>query len=341
MTFFHLQFGGEGLSLRMFWWQCWSTKVGEGPDWPGTSYESWGEIPQVQNTMRLLQHFSKTFVSATSERPIWNIKFDISNTNQIQLPKYKSWLFQIPNKLQKYRNTHRNVPDCLVWARGLWMRERQMLLFLLLGIRFFIKQVPKAEGCWNSEIWAKFWNLGYFTWSALGRTDGKADAWIWSIWSKPGETLIKLFLCTKLLKTLIIKNNFGKVCNKTVNEDIYRVQVLYEVTGSGVYQDFNYDIHNGNRFNCLYLIALGFINEPPSSQILRDWLSLTKFRLRRRSCDYQGSGPFNQACVFPFRYQGNTYTECTTVQVSLHNSPKSSVLIHQYCSIANRYLPCI
>jgi len=60
-------------------------------------------------------------------------------------------------------------------------------------------------------------------------------------------------------------------------------KVLYEVTGSGVYQDFNYDIPNGNR-------------------------------LRRRSCDYQGSGPFNQACVFPFRYQGNTYTECTTVQ---------------------------
>ena len=22
-------------------------KVGEGPNWPGTSYESWGEIPQV------------------------------------------------------------------------------------------------------------------------------------------------------------------------------------------------------------------------------------------------------------------------------------------------------
>ena len=49
-------------------------------------------------------------------------------------------------------------------------------------------------------------------------------------------------------------------------------QALYEVTGSGVYQDFNHDILNGNR-------------------------------LRARSCDHQGDGPFNQACVFPFRYQ--------------------------------------
>ena len=24
------------------------SKVGEGADWPGTSYESWGEIPQVR-----------------------------------------------------------------------------------------------------------------------------------------------------------------------------------------------------------------------------------------------------------------------------------------------------
>ena len=31
------------------------SKVGEGPDWPGTSYESWGEIPQVQNKSGLLQ----------------------------------------------------------------------------------------------------------------------------------------------------------------------------------------------------------------------------------------------------------------------------------------------
>jgi len=57
-------------------------------------------------------------------------------------------------------------------------------------------------------------------------------------------------------------------------------QALYEVTGSGVYQDFNHDIPNGNR-------------------------------LRARSCDHQGDGPFNQACVFPFRYQGTTYRECT------------------------------
>ena len=28
---------------------------------------------------------------------------------------------------------------------------------------------------------------------------------------------------------------------------VITIQVLYEVTGSGVYQDFNYDIPNGNR----------------------------------------------------------------------------------------------
>ena len=58
-------------------------------------------------------------------------------------------------------------------------------------------------------------------------------------------------------------------------------QVLYEVTASGVPRLFNYDIVNSNR-------------------------------LRDRSCNSQGSGPYNQACVFPFRYQGSTYTECTT-----------------------------
>jgi len=58
-------------------------------------------------------------------------------------------------------------------------------------------------------------------------------------------------------------------------------QTLYEVTASGVPRLWNYDILNSNR-------------------------------LRDRSCDHEGSGPFNQACVFPFRYRGATYTECTT-----------------------------
>jgi len=58
-------------------------------------------------------------------------------------------------------------------------------------------------------------------------------------------------------------------------------QTLYEVTASGVPQSFNYDIVNSNR-------------------------------LRDRSCDSEGSGPYNQACVFPFRYNGVTYNECTT-----------------------------
>jgi len=62
-------------------------------------------------------------------------------------------------------------------------------------------------------------------------------------------------------------------------------QVLYEVTASGVPRLFNYDIINSNR-------------------------------LRDRSCNTEGSGPYNQACVFPFRYQGATYTDCITVDSS-------------------------
>jgi len=58
-------------------------------------------------------------------------------------------------------------------------------------------------------------------------------------------------------------------------------QTLYEVTASGVPRLWNYDIVNSNR-------------------------------LKDRSCDTQGSGPYNQACVFPFRYQGATYYNCTT-----------------------------
>jgi len=58
-------------------------------------------------------------------------------------------------------------------------------------------------------------------------------------------------------------------------------QTLYEVTASGVPRHFNYDIVNSNR-------------------------------LRDRSCDTEGSGPYNQACVFPFRYNGVTYEDCTT-----------------------------
>ena len=34
-------------------------------------------------------------------------------------------------------------------------------------------------------------------------------------------------------------------------------------------------------------------------------------RLRVRSCDHQGSGPYNQGCVFPFVYKGVQYNSCT------------------------------
>lgn len=63
-------------------------------------------------------------------------------------------------------------------------------------------------------------------------------------------------------------------------------QTLYEVTASGVPQSWNYDIRNSNR-------------------------------LRDRSCDTKGSGPYNQACVFPFRFEGVTYTNCTTASSNI------------------------
>jgi len=64
------------------------------------------------------------------------------------------------------------------------------------------------------------------------------------------------------------------------SEEFGEEQVLYEVTASGVYKPWSGEnIKNGNR-------------------------------LRRRSCDHKGKGPFNQACVFPFKYLGTTYSDC-------------------------------
>ena len=59
-------------------------------------------------------------------------------------------------------------------------------------------------------------------------------------------------------------------------------QVLYEVTASGVPRNWPYTEDNSNR-------------------------------LRVRSADHQGSGPFNQACQFPFTYRGQSYAACTAV----------------------------
>lgn len=57
-------------------------------------------------------------------------------------------------------------------------------------------------------------------------------------------------------------------------------RVLYEVTASGIMQNWPYDIENSNR-------------------------------VRERSADLRGSGPFIHACSFPFIYGGTVYTTCT------------------------------
>ena len=59
-------------------------------------------------------------------------------------------------------------------------------------------------------------------------------------------------------------------------------QVLYEVTASGVPRNWPYSESNSNR-------------------------------LRGRSADHQGGGPFNQNCQFPFIYLGESYSDCTPV----------------------------
>ena len=59
-------------------------------------------------------------------------------------------------------------------------------------------------------------------------------------------------------------------------------QVLYEVTASGVPRNWPYNEANSNR-------------------------------LRGRSADHQGGGPFNQNCQFPFIYRGESYADCTPV----------------------------
>ena len=57
-------------------------------------------------------------------------------------------------------------------------------------------------------------------------------------------------------------------------------QILYEVTASGVPQNWPGFYLNSNR-------------------------------LRDQSADHRGEGPFNQNCQFPFTYKGIVYDECT------------------------------
>lgn len=58
--------------------------------------------------------------------------------------------------------------------------------------------------------------------------------------------------------------------------------VLYEVTASGIDQNWNEAIYNANR-------------------------------LRVRTADWRGDGVFQHECNFPFIYQGVTYNACTGV----------------------------
>ena len=57
-------------------------------------------------------------------------------------------------------------------------------------------------------------------------------------------------------------------------------RILYEVTASGIMQNFDKDIPNANR-------------------------------MRDRSANWRGSGPFVYPCVFPFIYEGWKFLSCT------------------------------
>lgn len=59
-------------------------------------------------------------------------------------------------------------------------------------------------------------------------------------------------------------------------------QILYEVTASGIDQNYNEAVDNSNR-------------------------------VRVRSADDKGTGEFDNECNFPFTYNGVVYNDCTTV----------------------------
>jgi len=86
---------------------------------------------------------------------------------------------------------------------------------------------------------------------------------------------------TKAIVFLSGDQHWGELLAKRMpeSEQFGGEQVVYEVTASGVYADWPGPVGNGNR-------------------------------LREVSADWQGSGPYNQACVFPFTYQGSTHTSC-------------------------------
>jgi len=79
-------------------------------------------------------------------------------------------------------------------------------------------------------------------------------------------------------------------------------QVLYEMTASGVPQDWPGFFVNSNR-------------------------------LRDRSADHHGRGPYNQNCQFPFIYNNITYNECT--EVDNEGIPWCSVLV----DFSNHHVP--
>jgi len=67
------------------------------------------------------------------------------------------------------------------------------------------------------------------------------------------------------------------------SEEFGAEQVLHEVTASGVYADWPGPVGNGNR-------------------------------LREKSANWRGEGPYNRACVFPFIYQGSSHSSCVDIE---------------------------
>lgn len=128
--------------------------------------------------------------------------------------------------------------------------------------------------------------------AAVGE-DSNLDSSEYEMWSEyPQERTKLLKLAQKSIndgnakKVVFISGDqhWGEIQAKKMPADTTygSSQVLYEVTGSGIDQRWDYTVPNANR-------------------------------VRIRSADYQGNGDFTKECNFPFVYDGVTYNDCTTV----------------------------